>query len=255
MERTKKVFFDFILAGIIFILVLAVFTLSSCKHESPVYPNATDDSENNNGGGNNGGGNTGGTNCDPNLVYFEQQILPLIVSNCAQSGCHSNQDHAEGIALTNYGNIMSGGEVRPGNPNGSKLYEVITTSDHGDRMPPAPQAPLTSIQAGLISQWIQQGAQNNSCQNACDTTNVTYSGTISPIVQNYCVGCHSGGSPSGGIGMSTFTEVNSMALDGSLYGSVNHSAGYSPMPKGSNSLSTCQIDQIRIWIAAGSQNN
>src|SRR5690349_2132712 len=40
-----------------------------------------------------------GTPCDPNVVYFEMSILPLLKSNCAKSGCHDAITHEEGIVL------------------------------------------------------------------------------------------------------------------------------------------------------------
>lgn len=253
MERIKKILFDFVLAGIIFILVLAIFALSSCKHQPTVYPMPDTTGTGNNGGTTGGGGGT--NNCDPNTVYFEQQILPMIVSNCAMSGCHNTADHRDGIVLNSYSSIMSDGEIRSGNPDDSKLYEVITETDPDDIMPPAPHPPLSQSQISLISQWIQQGAQNNSCENSCDTTNVTYSGTIAPMMQNSCVGCHSGSTPGGNISLNTYAGVAAVGMNGKLYGSVIHATGYSAMPKGGNQLSTCQLDQIRIWVNAGSPNN
>ena len=252
MQRTKKVFLDLMLAGVIFLLVLMMFALSSCKHQPQVLPLDPNSGTENPGGGNGGGGTN---NCDPNVVYFEQQILPLIVSNCAKSGCHTTADHEDGIILNSYNTIMSDGEIDPGNPGNSELYEAITETDPDDIMPPPPHSPLTSSQITLIRTWIQQGAQNNSCQNTCDTTNVTYTGSILPILQNSCIGCHSGSTPGGNISLNTYAGVSAQATNGKLFGSVNHSTGYSAMPKGGNKLSTCQIDMIRIWVNAGAPNN
>ncbi len=251
MQRTKKIFLDLVLAGVIFLLVLMMFALSSCKHQPQVLPTDLNGGNENPGGGTGGGGN----NCDPNVVYFEQQILPIIVSNCAKSGCHNSIDHEDDIVLNSYSSIMSDGEISAGDPGNSELYEVITESDPDDIMPPPPHSPLTSAQITLIRTWIQQGAQNNSCQNTCDTINITYNGSIVPILQNSCIGCHSGGTPSGNISLNTYSGVFTQATNGNLFGSVNHSTGFEAMPKGGNKLSTCQIDMIRIWIDAGAPNN
>ena len=38
MQRTKKIFLDLMLAGVIFLLVLMMFALSSCKHQPQILP-------------------------------------------------------------------------------------------------------------------------------------------------------------------------------------------------------------------------
>ena len=157
MQRTKKIFLDLMLAGVIFLLVLMMFALSSCKHQPQILPADLTGGNENPGGGTVGNEN----NCDPNVVYFEQQILPIIVSNCAKSGCHNSIDHEEDIVLNSYSSIMSDGEISAGNPGNSELYEVITETDPDDIMPPPPHSPLTSAQIALIRTWIQQGAPNN----------------------------------------------------------------------------------------------
>jgi hypothetical protein len=49
--------------------------------------------------------------------------------------------------------------------------------------------------------------------------------------------------------------VRTVALNGKLYGSIAHQAGFSPMPKNGAKLSDCEITQVQRWIAAGSLNN
>jgi hypothetical protein len=89
----------------------------------------------------------------------------------------------------------------------------------------------------------------------CDTLNVTYAGTISPIMQTYCNGCHSASAPSAGIITSTHAGLQAIALNGSLYGSMSHASAYSPMPKNSPKLTDCPLAKVRIWVAAGAPNN
>jgi hypothetical protein len=251
MVNNKNLRFDAFLAGLLFLTALLMMMLSSCKHEPEILPiNLTG----NNGGGNNGSNNPVTSTCDPDSVYFESQVLPLLVSNCAKSGCHSVQDHEDGVVLNNYANVMATGDVDPGRPGNSDLYKVLIENDPDDRMP-LDLPPLSPAQIDLVYRWIAQGAQNNSCSNTCDTTNVTYSGTISPIIQTYCVGCHSGQTPGGNIMLTTYSGVNTIAMNGKLSGSVNHNTGFSAMPKGGNKLAPCQIDQIRIWINNGAPNN
>src|SRR5688572_15473549 len=90
----------------------------------------------------------------------------------------------------------------------------------------------------------------------CETTNVTYSAMIVPLLQNYsCNSCHSGPAPSDNISLDNYTGVKAVALNGKLFGAISHSAGFSPMPQGGNKLSACNIDKVKAWIDAGAPNN
>lgn len=229
-------------------LVMSVSLIAliiSCKHQIPGIT----------GTGGSGENPPASSTCSADTIYFQQQVLPIFVSNCAMSGCHDNASHEEGMVLTSYSGIMSGG-IRAGNPGSSKLYKVITTSNSGDRMPPPPRNPLSQDQISLIYKWISQGAKNNSCVNAvCDTTNVTYLTTIKPIISNKCQGCHSSSSAGGGYDFSTYAGIKARVDDGRLWGSVNYVPGYSAMPKNGIKLSTCELAKIKKWIDAGAPNN
>lgn len=228
--------FLFAIAGI-----LCFFIIGSCKHEITIFPPDVTTSV---------GDST--TTCDPSNIYFQQQVLPILVSNCAQSGCHDNNSHREGVILTSYNSTMSTGGVRPGNPSNSKLYRIISNNE----MPPKGYTDLTQSQKDIIYNWILQGAENLVCENICgDTVNVTYSLSIKPIIANKCQGCHSGTSPQGGIDLSTYTGVQTQTNNGKLWGSVNWSAGFVTMPQGGAKLSTCELTQIHKWITMGAPNN
>lgn len=199
-----------------------------------------------------------GTPCDPNKIYFDLQILPILVSNCAMSGCHNDASHQDGVVLTSYQKVMQTADVRPFNLGDSELYEVITDNDPDKRMPPPPAARLSSDQISLISSWISQGAQNLSCDpgaGGCNTTNVTYSGRVRPVLQTSCIGCHSGSAPSGGINLSTHAGVAAVANNGKLFGAISHQSGFVAMPLGGQKMPQCTIDQLKAWIDAGAPNN
>ncbi|MBX7243145.1 MAG: hypothetical protein K1X92_15480 [Bacteroidia bacterium] len=193
--------------------------------------------------------------CDPDTVYFQNDILPMLISNCAMSGCHDAASHKEGVILTDYTKVIQTGDIKPGNPNDSKLYEAITDNNPDDVMPPPPNSPLSNSQIQLIEKWILQGARNLACDGECDTLNVTYTNTILPVIQSKCKGCHSGTNPSGSIDLSTYNGIKTIALNGSLYGSVTFSPAYSAMPKNGSKLPDCQIVAIDKWIKAGAPQN
>jgi hypothetical protein len=97
------------------------------------------------------------------------------------------------------------------------------------------------------------GSGNTPCTDTAGT--VSYTQKVVPILQQFCYSCHSGGFPSGNISMGTYTSDKTIAQNGKLYGSINHSSGYVAMPQGAPQLSNCQIAVIKKWIDSGIPNN
>lgn len=194
--------------------------------------------------------------CSPDTVYFEQDLLPILQSNCASPNCHDNISHKEGIWMTSYEFILTTAGVSLTNPANSKLYKV-TSPTSGDRMPPSPQSPLTAAQRALLLKWIQQGAQDLHCDAACDPSVFSFNAAIKPILAQRCTGCHSGSAPSGGINYSTYAGVKSTVDNGKLWGSITHAAGFiaMPYPQGSAKISDCDLAKIKNWIDAGAPDN
>lgn len=83
-------------------------------------------------------------------ISFSKQVESIIMSNCAQSGCHNGSKKPD---LKDYNSIVQ--NVSPGNAHGSRLYTEIISR----KMPPS--QPLSDAQALLIYTWIMQGAKNN----------------------------------------------------------------------------------------------
>lgn len=230
------------------VLLLWLAFSGGCKHEIPVQPGSPENPVN--------PGNPAKP-CDPNTVYFERDVLPILLSNCTMSGCHNAADREEGVVLDSYNGVMtSEADVRPGNARGSDLYERITETDTRKRMPFNRPA-LSAAQIATIEKWINQGAKNETCTTVtCDSTNVTYTKSIRPIIQTNCLGCHSGGAAaSGGLDYTNHASLASVARDGRLTGVLNHVSGFSPMPKGGNKLSDCNLALIKKWVNAGAPNN
>lgn len=190
--------------------------------------------------------------CSADTVYFQNQVLPLLVSNCGMSGCHSAASHEDGITIADYTSVMK--NIRAFNASQSKLYKSIIDTDPGDRMPPPPAAAFTAAQKALVKKWIDQGALNNRCNESyglCDTTKITYTAFIQPLVAGKCQGCHGLSNPGGGIKLTTYAEVKASAQTGLFYGSIAYATGVSPMPQGGTRLSNCQTSKVKAWINAG----
>lgn len=229
------------------ISIIVLIALIGCKHDLQMSVAEL-----------NGGSDTTIINPPPpvdTLICFESQILPLFVSSCAKSGCHDAITAEKDYILTSYQSIME--EIVPFNPNDSKFLEVmLLPASENDAMPPLPSARMTAEQIALITQWINQGAQNTTnCANTCDTTQFQYTAHIKPIMSTYCNGCHQGTSPSAGVNTSTHAGLSAIAANGKLVGVTNHLPGFSIMPQNQPLMDACYRTKIRKWVLAGAPNN
>lgn len=194
--------------------------------------------------------------CEPNTVYFQQQILPLFQGNCAVTGCHDAATAQDGFNFTSYSGIMASGEIVVNNLNEGDIYDVITEDDPDKIMPPPPRAPLTSAQIALIAQWIQQGAQNTSCSDLpCDNSDVHFSTHIEPLVSTKCRGCHNNSLMNGNTNLTTYAQISGIALNGAFMSSITGTNGFVQMPYQGNALSDCEVEAVTLWIENGAPND
>lgn len=95
-----------------------------------------------------------------------------------------------------------------------------------------------------------------SLSSSCDTTNVTFSGKIAPLLANKCLSCHSNTTAStagNGIRLQDYADVKARTV--AVAGSIKHTGTYSPMPKNGGALSACQISMFDRWVENGALNN
>lgn len=181
-------------------------------------------------------------------VCFNTQILPFFVTNCAQSGCHDTKTRADGYDLSTFQKITSKG-IDKKSPQNSKLYREML----GD-MPPKPAAKLPKTQTDLVLKWIAEGAKNVNCSTAIDTTNITFSKTIFPLLQTNCIGCHKVGSASGGILLDSYAHIKTYIDNKKIMGAINYVSGFAAMPP-SQKMNDCQLKVIKIWVDNGAKND
>lgn len=257
LERTSLLKLLFIV-GMLFSL-----SMTGCKHE-PIEPLTN----NNGGGGNGGGGGGGGTGipCDTNVVYFDQQVLPLLITYCTRvNGCHNAGTAEEGIILDSYANVTSTA-VDTLDPFGGAFdgdfWEKISETnpeDTMDIMPPLGEPQMSPDQIALINKWLTQGAQNLHCDeglSGCDSVNVGYTADIKPIMDAKCINCHTTAtSQNKYVSLAGYTGTAAVAATGQLLGSVMHANGYTSMPLGGSWISPCEIAKIRSWVNNGYPNN
>src|SRR6056300_952471 len=179
------------------LIVLLLFSVTNCKHDPVTPPDSPPSSS---------------KSCHPDTVYFVNDILPLLQSNCGSSGCHSAVNPADGLALVDYNSIME--EIKPGEPNKSEVYEVLVETGN-DIMPPPPASPLDSTSIWKVFTWISQGA-----------------------VENQCDDCHSSTNASGNVTLMEHSDVVSAVNNSNLVSAIRRLSA-SPMPPAA-SLSACE---------------
>ncbi|RME13709.1 MAG: hypothetical protein D6799_07825 [Bacteroidetes bacterium] len=180
-------------------------------------------------------------------VCYDTDVQPILTNKCTMSGCHNSTDKAGKLDLSSYSAFQS-----------SKEKDEILEAINEGKMPPSGYPPLTKEEKQILARWAGQNYSRGDCtinQNtSCDTTNVTYTNTIKAIFDNNCIGCHNAYSPAGGYALDSYMGSKICAQSGRLMGSIQWLSGYSPMPKGGNKLSDCNIKKIQKWINAGMPN-
>ena len=98
--------------------------------------------------------------------------------------------------------------------------------------------------------------QNRRDTASCDTAAVTFQQDIGPLISNNCAfsGCHGGNSPSAGLNLESFDQLQGIARNGQLTGRITGSSG-PLMPRGGPPLENCAIDKIRNWVDQGAPQN
>jgi hypothetical protein len=237
----KKTFFV-ISAGIILLLVPVL--VPSCTHEPAGIENM-------------------------DTVCFNTQILPILQTSCAMSGCHDGSQ--EGFSASDYESVMR--SVVAGKPRSSKLYTVLSTL-YGENMMP-PNHPLTKDQRMLIEIWILQGAPKKIC--TADTTgggggggggvilsdSVCFVQKILPVLVSSCgtTGCHDASSQREGYVFADYATIVHKGIlpfnaNGSrVYKAITNSGEDRMPPSGYTALTSKQIADLKTWINDGALNS
>jgi hypothetical protein len=193
---------------------------------------------------------------DSTKVYFVNDILPMLRSSCAVPGCHDAGSPVANIDLTTYKSIMNGiirGDtiVHPFRPGVSILYRALRGQDILVSMPTPFNYQISEKEKYLIGRWIKEGALNNECKQTCnDDGTLTYVENIRPLIGKYCTGCHFGDYAQDGVFLENYSQVVELANEGTLMNALIGANGVTRMPELS-AMPSCEIDQIRRWIAAG----
>jgi hypothetical protein len=103
---------------------------------------------------------------EPARVTYDEKIVPLLRERCF--ACHGPTKKSSGLRLNTYAAIMMGGSsgeaIKPGDPDGSLLYRLITHKDEPHMPPRSPMLPKENLD--LVRTWIEAGALENTGSKA-----------------------------------------------------------------------------------------
>jgi hypothetical protein len=92
-------------------------------------------------------------------VSFSTDILPLLSTNCAKSGCHNGSISPNLSAANAFNSLVNGNFTNTTTPANSLLYLWLTGKESAT-MPLGASNNPSNIN-GFVLAWITQGAKNN----------------------------------------------------------------------------------------------
>jgi len=106
---------------------------------------------------------------------------------------------------------------------------------------------------GAPSSSQQQGSTGSSCNGqpaSCPAPPPSYATDVSPVVFQYCAGCHAPGGSQSGKPLDTYASLSSLASN------VESKVSDCSMPPSSGAQpSAAERDAILQWIACGAPDN
>jgi len=95
-------------------------------------------------------------------VTYDEQVTALLREKCFS--CHNAEKEKGGLNLQTYPKAMAGGSsgavIEPGEPDGSRLYQLVTHQKEPYMPPRSPK--LAPVELEVIRQWIAGGALENA---------------------------------------------------------------------------------------------
>lgn len=219
------------------------------------------------------------------MVSFTNHVAPIVQKKCVN--CHDDSPQG-GLNLSSYENMKKGGRsgplLIPGNARNSLFMLRLCTPNARARMP-RNDAPLTLAERNVLGMWIQQGARYDAEHE--DTLledlieppeelptlqgwrptgkeSVSFAKHISPWMVIYCLRCHSGRDPQGGLSLESYDALMRGGDSGKviqtgrpeqslIYQLVGSFDATRRMPANTSRLTRKNWDDLGVWIHEGAK--
>jgi len=217
-------------------------------------------------------------------VSFEHEVAPILKDNCLR--CHGEETPRANLRMDTFNGIVKGGQngvpVAPRMPARSALVLRMASPDDQLRMPKG-GAKLADADIMIVARWIEQGANYDGTDRdapigesteekkeppklvnvvmADGSETVSFKADVAPWLVNICMGCHSGNTPRGKFGFTTFEQLLQGGPTGSTIVPGNPDESYIvdlvlrqeplKMPQGQAQLKRSQAVALETWIREG----
>lgn len=178
---------------------------------------------------------TADVTADVNDVVKFRGIQTIIHEYCATSNCHGGPISPK---FDTYSDIMK--YITPGSPEGSKIWEFLTTNNFDKAMPPVnSNHELNSTDKGIIYNWIVNGAKEKPDYKDFRPAAIA-------LISNGCgsANCHNQGTATGGWARAGFIP-GLTAADTTQYTYINPVTGVPTV--------YCQLSNVtlrnQVWTA------
>jgi formylglycine-generating enzyme required for sulfatase activity len=200
-------------------------------------------------------------------VDFDRDVRPLLEATCIS--CH-DAEHAEGdLVLESNTSLLKGGAsgpaVVPGKPDESRLFtSTILPQGHAEIMPPSGDR-LDTVQTDMLRAWIAEGAVWPDGKKLEQQPRIGFVEHIQPVLEQNCVGCHSGEKHEGELDLSSREKAFSSGESGAsivpfrpteslcyTYSTLDADNELLMPPKQSGGPLDKEVtDKLKQWIAQG----
>lgn len=222
---------------------------------------------------------------EKSLVSFVKHVAPILNKKCVS--CHAESPQG-GLRLNTFENMKKGGRsgplLIPGNARNSLFMLRLCTPNSRARMPRNDDA-LSVAERNVVGLWIQQGARYDAEHEDTELEDlieppddlpplqawrptgkesVSFKQDISPWIVTYCLRCHTGRKPKGGLSMDSYDAIRRGGDSGPaitpgrpeespMYQLVGSFDATRRMPANTSRLERRNWDDLGVWIHEGAK--